>query len=407
MGGVGSGNVALVSSDHDARPAPLIQPPRLQTDQERSATRLELFFDLAYVLVIAELAAVLAHDLTWSGAAVFVGLFTVTWWSWVTTTLYANRFDTNDVIYRLAKLGGAVAVVGMAASAGEALSARATAFALSYLATRVLLLGLYARAYRHVEQARPTVVIYLCGTGAGAALWAVALAVPGHGRYLLWAAGVLVEALAPVLATRFGGGVPLHLAHLPERFGLFVMLVLGESIASMVAGLHEGHWQPAAVGMAAVGFVAIAAAWWNYFDLGGAAGKRWLEVDGGDQESWAADAYVYGHLPVTLGLAGFAVGVEQFIAHPADGLTTGARWTMIAGVLLFFAGTAAVIGGTSGRWRTAWPWPVAVLPAVVAVGLWSRLPPVVTMGLTGGILVITVLAGIRQQHQGQLATAET
>jgi low temperature requirement protein LtrA len=209
-------------------PAPLIRPPQLRAkDSERSASRLELFFDLAYVLVVAELAASFAKDLGWHGAAVFAGLFTVTWWSWITITLYANRFDTNDVIYRLAKLAGTGAVIAMAASAQSAIGSKATNFALSYLVTRLLLLALYARAYRHVRDARPTILIYLIGTGAGATLWAASLAASGYGRYALWAAGILVEAAAPIVATRHGGGVPLHLDHLPDRFGLFVILVLG------------------------------------------------------------------------------------------------------------------------------------------------------------------------------------
>src|SRR4051794_1260481 len=102
---------------------PLIQPPRLRTDEERTATRLELFFDLAYVLVVAELALTFSKDLSMHGTLVFAGLVTITWWSWVTTTLYANRFDTNDIIYRLAKLGSTAAVMAMAASAQEATGA--------------------------------------------------------------------------------------------------------------------------------------------------------------------------------------------------------------------------------------------------------------------------------------------
>jgi low temperature requirement protein LtrA len=391
-----------------SRAAPLIRPPRLRTQEERSASRLELFFDLAYVLVIAELATTFAKDLTWTGAGVFTGLFTVTWWSWVTTTLYANRFDTNDVIYRLAKLGGTLAVLGMAASAPQAMGGKATAFAASYLATRVLLLALYARAYRHVTEARPTIVIYLGGTGAGAALWAGSLLVPGNMRYVLWAAGVLVESSAPVIATRFGGGVPLHLEHLPERFGLFVILVLGESIASVVTGVHDTDWRPSSVVVAALAFVLVAALWWNYFDLGGAAGKRRLVADGDDQESGVADAYIYGHLPLTLGLAAFAVGVEQFILHPTTALTAGGRWTLHAGAALFLTGTAAVIAGTAGRVRAAWPWPIAAIPAVLLVGYAGRLlPAVVTLGIVGAVLVATVLAGIRDQRRGKLQTANT
>jgi low temperature requirement protein LtrA len=402
--------------DHDAgapareegeRAAPLIRPPRLRIQEERTASRLELFFDLAYVLVIAELATTLAKDLSWHGAAIFAGLFTITWWSWVTTTLYANRFDTNDVIYRLAKLAGTVAVLGMAASATEAVGARANTFAVSYLAMRLLLLALYARAYRHVTEARATIAIYLSGTGAGAALWAISLAVPGPARYVLWAAGVLVEASAPVIATRFGGGVPLHVEHLPERFGLFVILVLGESIASVVIGVHDTDWQLTSVAVAAAGFVAVAALWWIYFDLGGAAGKRRLVADGEDQESGVADAYVYGHLPLTLGLAAFAVGIEQFIMHPTAELSAGGRWALHAGAALFLTGTAAVITGTSKSWRAAWPWPIAAIPAIVVLGFVDGLPPLAAISAVGGILLSAVLAGIREQRRGTLETTET
>jgi low temperature requirement protein LtrA len=396
----------MTAESGEVRPTPLIRPPQLRTHEERTATRLELFFDLAYVLVIAELAAAFAAELTWRGAVIFGALFTVTWWSWVTTTLYANRFDTNDVIYRLAKLGAALAVAVMAASATEAVGPKATNFAVGYLATRVLLLALYGRAYRYVPDARPTIVIYLTGTGAGAALWTVSLVVPGPGRYVLWAAGVLVEAAAPVAATRFGGGVPLHLEHLPERFGLFVILVLGESIASVVTGVHDTNWQTSSVIVATMGFIIGAALWWNYFDLGGAAGKQRLVAEGRDQESSVADAYLYGHLPLTLGLATVAVGIEQFIVHPTGELSPAARWTLSGGAALFLTGTAMVIAGTSGRWRAAWPWPTTATPALLVVGL-ADLPPAVTAGAVGAVLVITNIAGIRKQRRGELETTET
>lgn len=391
----------------DERAAPLVLPPKLRTEEERTASRLELFFDLAYVLVIAELAQVFTKDLTIHGAAVFVALFTITWWSWVTTTLYANRFDTNDVIYRIAKLGGTVAVMGMAASAQEAVGTKAVIFAASYLATRVLLLALYARAYRHVSEARATIVIYLVGTGVSAIAWTASLVVPANVRYILWAVGVIVEAVAPLIAIRFGGGVPLHLEHLPERFGLFVILVLGESVASVVTAVHDTRWRASSVAMAGLAFLAVSAMWWNYFDLGGAAGKRRLEKDGDDQESGVADAYIFGHLPLTLGLAVVAVGIEQYIDHPTGGLSAFGRWAVPAGVALFLVGTAAVVGGTSGRWRAAWPWPIAAIPLAVIVGVPTGVPPGLTMSAVVAVLLATVLAGMREQRRGKLETTET
>ncbi len=394
--------------DVGERPAPLLREPRLRAgNAQRGATRLELFFDLAYILVIAELAKSFTRDLTWHGAAVFTGLFAVTWWSWVTITLYANRFDTNDVVYRLAKLGGTVAVIGMAASAGAATSeVGGTRFAVCYLATRVLLLGLYGWAYRAVREARPTIVVYLCGTGVGALLWAASLPLDGMPRYLLWGAGLLMEASGPIVATWTGRGVPLHLEHLPERFALFVILVLGESIASIVHGLYDKHWQGGSVAAALVGFVALAALWWSYFDLGGAAGRHRLMIDGADHESGVADAYVYGHLPVTLGLAVFAVGLGQFVKHPGGLAPEAGRWALDLGVVLFLAGTAAVLAGTSRDLRAAWPWPILAVPAVLLVGV-PNLPALLSVGVVAVVLVVTVVAGVLGQRRGELETGET
>ncbi|GEA87771.1 low temperature requirement protein A [Cellulomonas cellasea] len=383
----------------------LIRPPQLRTGEDRSASRLELFLDLAYVLVIAEIAGAFALDLTWHGAAVFAAIFAITWWSWVTITLYANRFDTDDVLYRLAKLAGAFGVAIMAAAASDPTGAETTAFTVGYLITRVLLLALYARAWRHVHEARTTVTIYLVGTMAGAALWTVSLLVPGPAKFWLWGLGVALEATAPLIATRTGDNAPLHVEHLPERFGLFVILVLGESIASVVVGMHDTHWKPTSVLVAAVGFTVAAALWWNYFDLGAAAGKQQLTSSDRPQRTGSADRYAYGHLPLTLGLAAVGVGIEQYIVHPTGELTAGGRWALCAGAALFLAGTAVIISGDRG-WRAVWPWPAAAIPVVLAVGYLDELIPAVSVSAIGVAMIVVILAGLREQRRGTLPVDE-
>src|SRR5215217_5333317 len=149
-----------------------VSAPDLRTDERRSASRLELFFDLAFVLVVVELAGALREDVSPSGTLAFAGLFTTVWWAWVSSTPYANRFDHDDVVYRLYKLGSMAAVVGLAASATEATGRWFAIFVGCQLALRVLLLLQYHRAYRHVASARPVVRLYLAGAGVGAALWA-------------------------------------------------------------------------------------------------------------------------------------------------------------------------------------------------------------------------------------------
>jgi low temperature requirement protein LtrA len=128
----------------------LIRPPQLQhsdTDAgtQRTATWLELFFDLAFLLVVAELAVGLRNDLTPHGVLVFAGLFSSVWWAWAGFTFYANRFDTDDLVYRLAKLTAMLAVAGLAASIAEATSTGAAQFAICQAVLRRVPRGRRAR----------------------------------------------------------------------------------------------------------------------------------------------------------------------------------------------------------------------------------------------------------------------
>jgi len=105
-------------------------PPRLRTleeddGDERHATWLELFFDLVFVVAVAQLASSLSHDLTLHGFLVFCGLFVPVWWAWVGYTFYADRFDTDDVVHRLLMLGGMFAVGALASEGGSDVPAHA------------------------------------------------------------------------------------------------------------------------------------------------------------------------------------------------------------------------------------------------------------------------------------------
>src|SRR3954464_3390834 len=161
----------------------LVRPPDLTTDEERTASRLELFFDLAFVLVVAARAVALREEVTLHGELLFAALFTLVWWSWVSSTLYANRFDHDDVVHRLYKLGSMAAVIGLAASATEATGERFGVFVGCQLLLRATLMLQYGRAYRHVAAARPIARLYLVGAGLGALLWGISLVVPRPGGF--------------------------------------------------------------------------------------------------------------------------------------------------------------------------------------------------------------------------------
>jgi low temperature requirement protein LtrA len=380
----------------------VIRPPELNTDEERSASRLELFFDLAFVLVVAELAIALREDVTLHGELLFAGMFTLVWWSWVSATLYANRFDHDDVVYRLYKLGSMAAVIGLAASATEATGERFGIFVCCQLLLRATLLMQYQRAYRHVDTARPIARLYLVGVGTGALLWAVSLLVPRPVAFGLWAAAVLVEALVPLLATRHSVDVPLHVAHLPERFALFVILVLGESVAGIAHGLYDAKWSGSAIPVALLSFVLAAALWWSYFDLAGARAKRLLNEVGGERSDRTHDVYIFGQLPLTLALATVGAGIELAVVQSGEGeVPAGTRVLLAGGVAVYLVSMALTDSGMSRGTRRGWWWPLgaavlAVLDAVV------QLPAVVVVGGLAALLVGVVVVGTVERSTGRL-----
>jgi low temperature requirement protein LtrA len=400
--------VTTTSTVEGEEGGPLVRPPTLHTGEGRTASRLELFFDLAYVLVVAELATAFVDDLSWHGAAVFAGLFAAIWFSWVGFTLYANRFDTDDVVFRVIKLLATLAIAGCAASAAEATGSLGWAFAASFLAARVMLVALYLRAWRHVESARGTITVYLAAAAFSALLWAASIAATGTARYVLWTVAVLVDVAAPLLATRHENDVPLHLEHLPDRFGLLVILVLGEAVGATVTGVHDTKWAAASVVVAVLGFLVAAALWWNYFDVGAASSAEDLQereddADGpttadADDEGERHDLFIYGHLPLTLGIAAAGVGLEELVLHPDAPLPSAGSWALLFGVALFFAGAAIIVAGADHRWRTAFPWPAVAIPLVIAPALIPAHSAATTAAVVAVIALTMAISGTRARR---------
>jgi low temperature requirement protein LtrA len=381
----------------------LVRPPDLQTGEDRSASRLELFFDLAFVLVVAELAIELRDDVTVAGALRFAGLFATVWWAWVSSTLYANRFDHDDVLYRLYKLGSMAAVVGLAASAADATGKRFGIFVGCQLLLRLLLLLQYGRAYRHVPDARPVVRLYLSGAAAGALFWGLSLLVPRPLAFALWAGAVLVEALVPLLVTRAPADVPLHVEHLPERFALFVILVLGESVAGVAHGLYDAEWSGPSMPVAVLSFVLAAALWWSYFDLAGARAKRLLNEVGGERSDHSHDVYIFGQLPLTLALATIGAGIELAVVGSGQGeVPTGTRLLLAGGVAVYLISMTVTDTGMARRTRSGWWWPLAAA-AVALLDIALELPAVVVVGALAALMVAVLIAGTIQRKTGDLA----
>jgi low temperature requirement protein LtrA len=268
--------------------------------------------------------------------------------------------------------------------------------------TPVLLISQYTRAHRHVAAARRGIRLYLVGTGIGALLWTASLAVPPPARYWLWAAGVLAEIVIPLLATAARTDVPLHLEHLPERFSLFIILVLGESVAALAYGLHDAHWNGDAVTVAVISFVLAAAMWWSYFDLAGSGAKRLLDDAGGRRSSIVHDVYIYGQLPLAMSLAAVGVGIEHAVVESSLGETpTGTRTLLAGGVAVYLAAVSLTNTGMSRTWRSGW-WAPLIAALVALADVLVALPAVVVVGALAVLLITVVVVGMVQEAKGRI-----
>ncbi len=248
----------------------LLRPPRLRTLEEelRRASYLELFFDLVFVVAIAQLAHELVLDHSLHGFAVFGGLFLVVFITWQGYTIYADRFDTDDVVFRIVVFFGMLGILALAVQVPDVAHGDGTGFAVAYILVRSLMIGLYLRAYQHVPDARPLIVRYAGGYSLGVVLWIVSLPLDAPERYVLWGIALGWEYSMPWLARHLFASVPIHVSHVPERFALFTIVVLGESVLAVALGVADRDWALSAVVIAALGFFVAASIWWLYFGHG-------------------------------------------------------------------------------------------------------------------------------------------
>jgi len=287
------------------------------------------------VVAVAALGHRLLLNHTWAGAAAFVGLFVPLWWSWAGSTFYADRFDTDDLGQRLLAVAQMVAIALMAASISGNASDSSVAFAASFLLARAVLLGMYVRAYRHIPVSRDLVAGYLRGFTVGALPWVISLWVPEPWRYVLWGLGLAIDVATPFILRRVQAKVPLSVTHLPERFGLFTILVLGESIAAAVAGLSDFEWQRNTTIGLVIAVITATGLWWLYFDnIEGSVVRR----RAGQRTAWKPTVWIYSHLPLAIGLTASGIGLEFLVAQEGEDL----RWVAIIGVIVAFIAMAVI-----------------------------------------------------------------
>jgi len=242
---------------------------REDDDETRRASWLELFVDLMFVAIISACARGLALDVTPAGVGRFIIVFLPAWWIWLGLTVYNDRLDTDDVSHRLSFFVIMVALGGMAVSAREFFGEGFAIYALSYVMARVMIIVLWLRGGHHNPRLRPLTTLYAIGFSLAASLWIVALGVPWPARLWIVVIAIVIDFATPAFTLGVQRSLPrLSRSHLPERFGLFILIVLGESVISVEQAVGNNYLRGSLAHITA-GPAALALAfalWWLYFD---------------------------------------------------------------------------------------------------------------------------------------------
>jgi low temperature requirement protein LtrA len=358
-----------------------------QTEQKVSWS--ELFIDLVWVFGATQLSLTLAQGHGFSDIGSTLLLLLPLWWGWVGVTVYGNaagpRIDTAQV--RLVLFGVAGSALTMAVAIPSAYANGALLFAGGYSALRLILWAAMRplRFYGSGWLDPFTVALFV-----SAPLFLAGAILDGPSQIVLWALAMLVEVTTPWLLSEKLKDLVFETAHLPERFGLFMLIMLGETIVA--AGLSASrHGTPtlSVLGVLGLGFLLIVSLWWTYFHYGASAARHALRSTA-LQARIVREVFSYAHLMYVIGLVFIAVGLEEVLAHPFEKPHSILELLLAPGVGFY------LLGFCYSRWRMFGAPTVfragAVLVCVAIAAAAPGLPQVATAALV--TLALIALNGL-------------
>lgn len=301
-------------------------------DKHRHATWLELFFDLVFVAAIGFLAHDLAHThdnhLSSKQIVLFPLQFIPIWWIWATHTIYSNRFDTDSKRHRFATLVIMLLLVVMPTFLGSNIEQRYHLFVLTYVLIRLIIAGMYYNsAHKHGEESGFATQIGV-GFAIGALICGSSMFFEPPLRYVVFYVGIAFDLTFPLFLRDKLKGIPIHLEHLVERSGLLIIILLGESVISLVNALQGEEWDVFNAVAAIAGFIMTGAIWWVYFDSFNRLERA--------KHTLTGMPILYAHLIVCMGLIMLANVIRHAILQDLDKPYFGVLAT--TGMVLFYIG---------------------------------------------------------------------
>ncbi|MFF3938939.1 low temperature requirement protein A [Streptomyces phaeofaciens] len=279
-------------------------------ETHRVASPLELFFDLCFVVAIAQAGAQLVHAVAEShageGILNYAMVFFAIWWAWMNFTWFASAYDNDDVLYRVVTLVQIAGVLVLAAGVSRAFEDHDfLAVWLGYVIMRLAMSTQWLRVALSSEgPERTTALRYAGGVLLCQVGWLGLLILPEHGRPWVFLVMAVLEMCVPLYAEK-DHPTSWHPHHIAERYGLFTIIVLGETVAAATiavkTGIDENDALDELLPIAVGGLLIIFAAWWIYFAV---------PIHGHLRSNRQSFLWGYGHYVVFASAAAIGAGLE-------------------------------------------------------------------------------------------------
>jgi low temperature requirement protein LtrA len=373
---------------------PMVARP---TDEvHRSATVLELFFDLCFVVAVAQAASALHHqiaeDHVGDGVVGYAMVFFAIWWAWMNFTWFASAYDTDDVAYRLTTLVQIAGALILAAGVPDAMDGSDFAvITLGYVVMRLAMVTQWLRAAAADPPHRRSSLRFAAGIAVVQLGWVLRLALPeglGMASFLVLAAA---ELAIPIWAERTAP-TSWHPGHIAERYGLFTLIVLGECVLASTVAIQTALDENAALAdlatTAAGGLLTVFGMWWLYFGKGASEFLTSLRAG----IIWGYGHYLVFSSAAAVG-AGLAVNVDYVTHHAAIGARgSAAAFTIPVALFLLAVWALQVRPHHLARWHGA----LAPATAVLVLGATLSAEPVLVTGLLVATMIGVSLVALRR-----------
>ena len=353
--------------------------PVATVDHEHRVTPRELFFDLVFVFAFTQVATLFADDPTFAGIGRGVLVLAALWWAWAAYAALTNTVDPEEGVVGATLLVALIAMFVAALVVPGVFDDDGVLFGVAFTVVCVMHVALYALAGRGNPDLLGAVLRLAPWPLLGATLILVAGFTDGA-RTWLWLVALAITYVGALLSG--SRGWQLHPSHFAERYGLVVIIALGEAFIAVGIGATGIAIGLGEVVAAVLGVLVATSFWLAYFDFFSLRGERILrELEGSERVAIARDVYAYAHFPMIVGIVLFAFAMKTIVAHVGGELDSVEAFALCGGSALYLLTFSAIRIRVETRVRLSRGRFVAALVLLLVLPLATVVPALAALAL--------------------------